>query len=204
LQGAIRIAALPKDDHMKHTKLMAIGTLLLLVSGASAQSLGDYARSARKNKVGQASANHHFDNDNLPTSDPLSVVGPAPSSDAKDANTAKDADARAAAAATERQKTTDEWKDKIEKQKAKIDALNHELDLDQREVRLREASLYNDPGYRLRNPGAWDAEDRKYKSDMEGKQKAIEDARQQLDEMQDQARKAGVAPKDREAADDKK
>ena len=38
--------------HMKHTKLMAIGTLLLLgVSGAAAQSLGDYARAARKKKV---------------------------------------------------------------------------------------------------------------------------------------------------------
>ena len=37
---------------MKHMKHMAIGTLLLLgVSGAAAQSLGDYARAARKSKT---------------------------------------------------------------------------------------------------------------------------------------------------------
>ena len=37
---------------MKHTKLTAIITLLLLgVSGAAAQSLGDYARAVRKNKA---------------------------------------------------------------------------------------------------------------------------------------------------------
>ena len=41
-----------KDDHMKKTKFMAIGTLLLLGgSGAAAQSLGDYARAVRKKKA---------------------------------------------------------------------------------------------------------------------------------------------------------
>ena len=61
-------AGLRKDDHMKHMKHMAIGTLLLLgVSGASAQSLGDYARAVRKNKAEPSSTSRHFDNDNLPT-----------------------------------------------------------------------------------------------------------------------------------------
>src|ERR1700687_1930376 len=63
--------------HMKHTKLMAIGTLLLLgVCGAAAQSLGDYARAARKKKVEPTTATRHYDNDNLPTNEALSVVGP--------------------------------------------------------------------------------------------------------------------------------
>ena len=64
---------------MKHTKLMAIGTLLLLgASGAAAQSLGDYARAARKKKVEPTAATRHYDNDNLPTNETLSVVGPPP------------------------------------------------------------------------------------------------------------------------------
>jgi len=64
---------------MKHTKYMAIGTLLLLgVSGAAAQSLGDYARAARKKKAEPTSTTRHYDNDNLPTNETLSVVGPPP------------------------------------------------------------------------------------------------------------------------------
>ena len=67
---------------MKQTKLIQltmIAGLLVLASGvASAQSLGDYARTVRKDKSEPAHATRHFDNDNLPTTDALSVVGPAP------------------------------------------------------------------------------------------------------------------------------
>ena len=146
---------------MKHTKLMAIGTLLLLaVSGAAAQSLGDYARAARKNKAEPTSTSRHFDNDNLPTSETLSVVGPPPPATANAgqaaANTSSTPATKAAAvdpaaAAAERQKTADDWKKKLDQQKEKIDSLNHELDLDQREYRLRAAAIYGDAGNRLRD-----------------------------------------------------
>src|SRR5450755_1090395 len=138
---------------MKHTKLMAIGTLLLLGAGlAAAQSLGDYARAVRKNKAEPTSASRHFDNDNLPTADGLSVVGPPPDGDAKSAPAAA---APAADPAVERQKKADEWKQKIDRQKAKIDSLNQELDLAQREFRLRAAEMYSDPTKRLNNPALW-------------------------------------------------
>ena len=71
---------------MKQTmtmKWIAAATLLMLASGAAAQSqntsLGDYARSIRKNKPDTNTASQHYDNDNLPTNGALSVVGPAPS-----------------------------------------------------------------------------------------------------------------------------
>ena len=122
---------------MKHTKLMAIVTLLLLgVSGAAAQSLGDYARAVRKNKAESSSTTRHYDNDNLPANETLSVVGPPPEGDAKAGQKAAAVDSSAAAA--ERQKTAKEWNEKIAKQKEKIDSLNHDLDLDQRERRLRD------------------------------------------------------------------
>ncbi|MGD0791023.1 MAG: hypothetical protein ABR920_04560 [Terriglobales bacterium] len=183
---------------MKHMKRVAIATLLLLgVSGAAAQSLGDYARAVRKNKPEPSSTNRHFDNDNLPAGNALSVVGPPPAGDANPGDAAKAA-VDPAAAAAERQKTADEWKEKIDKQKEKIDSLNHELDLDQREYRLRAAAMYSDAGTRLRNAAQWDKDDAQYKSDIDGKQKALDAARQQLDEMQEQARKAGIVEKEKD------
>ena len=174
---------------MKHTKLMAIVTLLLLgASAASAQSLGDYARAVRKNKAETSSTARHYDNDNLPTNETLSVVGPPPEADAKAGQQAAAVDSSAAAAASARQKTTDEWNDKIAKQKEKIDSLNHEIDLDQRELHLRDAAVYSDS-----SSAALVSRLAQYKADIDAKQKAIDEARQQLDEIQEQARKAGVA-----------
>jgi hypothetical protein len=188
-------------DHMKHTKCMAIGTLLLLgVSAATAQSLGDYARSVRKNKPDTPSATRHFDNDNLPTDQTLSVVGPPPTADDSAASkaasdSAPKAPSDPAAAAADRQKAADEWKEKLDKQKEKIDSLNHELDLDQREYRLHQAAYVSDPTIASRN-GQFDKELTDERNDMDAKQKAIADAKQQLDDLQEQARKAGVAQKD--------
>jgi len=190
---------------MKHTKLIAIATLLLLgVSFAAAQSLGDSARAARKNKPAPSPATRHYDNDNLPTNDQLSVVGPPPSEDAAAAQGAANpisAQAKKAAAldaAADRQKTADDWKDKLDKQREKIDSLNRELDLEQREYRLRAAAMYSDAGNRLRNAAQWDKDDTQYKSDVEGKQKALDAARQELDDMQEQARKAGIVQRDKD------
>jgi hypothetical protein len=198
---------------MKHTKLMAIGTLFLLgVSGAAAQSLGDYARAARKKKPEPTSSTRHYDNDNLPTNETLSVVGPPPPATANAgqaaANTsstpATKAAADPAAAAAERQKTADEWKKKLDQQKQKIDSLNHELDLDQREQHLRAAAFYGDAGTRLRDSAQYSKDEAQYKSDVEGKQKAAAAAQQELDQMQEQARKAGIVEKDKDDASDKK
>lgn len=173
---------------MKHTKLMAIVTLLLLGAGAAAaQSLGDYARAVRKNKAETSSTARHYDNDNLPTNETLSVVGPPPGADAKAGQPAAAVDSSAAAAAAERQKTADEWNQKIAQQKAKIDSLNHDLDLYQRELHLRLATQYSDS-----STSALAIHEAQYRSDIDAKQKALDAARQQLDEIQEQARKAGV------------
>jgi hypothetical protein len=200
--------------HMKHTKCMAIIILLLLlgVSGATAQSLGDYARAARKRKPEPSSTSRHYDNDNLPTNETLSVVGPPPTTanagqgavNTTSTPATKTGAADPAVVAAERQKTADEWKKKLDKQKEKIDSLNHELDLDQREHRLRAAAYYGDAGTRLRDSAQYDKDDAQYKSDVDGRQKAVDAARQEFDEMQEQARKAGMVEKDKDDAKDKK
>lgn len=202
--------------HMKPLviKAMVIATLLLLgISGASAQSLGDYARAVRKDKdkAEPSSASRHYDNDNLPTGQPLSVVGPPPAADANAAPEAGDAkpessDKAAAAnpdaADAERQKAAEDWKMKIDEQQKKLDSLNHDLDLAQREYRLRVASQYDSEANRIQNAGQWGKEDAQYRTDTEAKQKAIEAAQQELNDIQDQAHKAGIEEKDKDSNQD--
>lgn len=189
---------------MKRLLSMAVGALLLWGVSAAAQSLGDVARSARKGKAHQSSASHHYDNDNLPKTDHLSVVGPAPAPapDTTDANQAAEADHQGqtaqeppktkAGSAEERKKASVEWKKKIDAQKQKVESLSHDLDLTQREYRLRAAVMYADAGNRLRNAATWDKEDAQYKQQIVDKEKAVSAAKQELDDLQEQARKAGV------------
>jgi hypothetical protein len=187
--------------HMKHAKLMAMVTLLLLgVSGAAAQSLGEAARAARKNKPETTSASRHYDNDNLPTDQTLSVVGP-PAGEASAAQAAKAAALNPSAAAVERQKSADAWKDKLDKQKEKIASLSHELDIDQREIQLHAAAMQSDPSVGVRNV-QFNKDEAQYKSDLEAKQKALDAARQEMDDLQEQAHKAGIAQNEKDSDKD--
>jgi hypothetical protein len=173
------------------------------------ESLGDYARAVKKDK--KANTAKQYDNDNLPVNDKLSIVGAPPAPEAA-AGTASDqpgadasakpadkpADTKSAQSPQDRQKANDEWKQKIASQKDRIDLLSRELDVAQREYQLRAAAFYADAGDRLRNSSAWDKEDANYKEQIAQKQKALDDAKQQLDDLQEQARKAGAPSSARE------
>jgi hypothetical protein len=207
---------------MKRITNVWIGAVILaglMATFASAQDstqqqpLGDYARAVRKDK--KTAAAKQFDNDNLPVDDKLSVVGGAGAPGDADksqagANGATDAshtDKKAddkppsiqpGESKEDRQKTYDSWKDRLTDQKAKLDLLNRELDVEQREYQLRAAAMYADAGNRMRNSGAWDKEDGDYKQKIAEKKKAVDEAKQQLDDMQEDARKAGVPSSVRE------
>ena len=171
-------------------------------------SLGDYARKAHKDPNAKAKPKV-FDNDNLPSEDKLSVIGEAAPATTADA-TAADAASKAAASATgkdaaaatpaaspedERAKKQAEyktWQDKIAAQKNSIDLASRELDVLQKEYQLRAAAMYADVGNRLRNSGQWDKEEADFKQKIADKQKAVDEGKQKLDDMQEEARKAGV------------
>jgi hypothetical protein len=174
--------------------------VILLTSFAGAQRtdppLGDYARKVRKDPAAAKAKPKVFDNDNLPTEDKLSVVGqpvaanasPTPADD-------KDKDAASNAADDDQAKKQAAWKDwqnKIATQKSAIDLAGRELDVLQREYQLRAAAIYGDAGNRIRNSAQWDKQDAEYKEKIADKQKAVDDAKQKLDEMKEEARKAGV------------
>jgi len=202
---------------MKRTTYLWMATALVALAlgtqaKAQSDSLGDVARSARKES--HPAATKKFDNDNLPKTDKLSVVGAAPDESATASlNTdgqpsdASQPDAGQAAAsadsktpptvtagesAEDRQKVYDEWKGQIADQKGKVELLAREFDVLQREYRLRAAAFYADAGNRLRNSGAWDKEDAQYKQQLDAKQKALDAAKKELDDLQEKARKSGV------------
>lgn len=174
-------------------------------------SLGSYARAAKKDKKPQPAAARKFDNDNLPKDDKISIVGNATTASA-DAPAAPLTDSQAAATTTDklavqpgqtqeqRQVVYDQWQQKINTQQSQVDLLQRELDVDQREYRVRAAAFYADAGDRLRNQAAWDKEDADYKQKIVEKQKALDDAKQQVTDIQEEARKSGVPSSSREAA----
>jgi hypothetical protein len=197
----------------------------LAAAQSSDDNLAEYARQLRKQKQSDPATKKVYDEGNLPREEHISVVGtPTAQSataaaqpgeagsqgtpDGEQVNTAGQANANDQAAAPtaitpgespeERQQVYDGWKKKIAEQKQKIDLLARELDVVQREYRLRAAAEYADAGNRLRNAAAWDKEDAQYKQQIEAKQKALDAAKQQLSDLQEQARKAGVPAKVRE------
>jgi hypothetical protein len=189
---------------MKRTKIVTLITLLFLATGgAAAQSLGDAARAARKNKPEPSPSTRHYDNDNLPTNETLSIVGPPPAAEAATAGTAPAAPAAGASNPDrDKKKVADEWKEKLDKQKEKIDSLSKELDLEQREFRLKEANFYANGAARLQNASQFDKDGAETKNDIDDKQKAIDAAKQEYDELQEQARKAGIVEKDKDKSND--
>jgi hypothetical protein len=52
--------------------------------------------------------------------------------------------------------------------------------------------MYADAGNRMRNETQWDKQDADYKQKIADKQKAVEDAKAKLGDMQEEARKDGV------------
>jgi hypothetical protein len=191
--------------------------MLAAVAGAQSEPLGDYARSIRKE--GKGEVGKKYDNDNLPVNDKISVVGNArDSAGPEDANPGSPADGSSAkpedptatvtpdSQAQDNAKKADnadaqkpdQWKQKFAEQKSKVDLLTRELDVAQREYRLRAAAFYADAGARLRNQGSWDKEDAQYKQQLAQKQKAVDDAKKALDDMKELGRKSGVPPRDRE------
>jgi hypothetical protein len=193
--------------------VLGLSTLLLVFS-ANAQtasqtqdqsSLGDYARTVRKDPAPKSKPKV-FDNDNLPKDDKLSVVGAAATSTdvspASGDNAAAPGDNKGAAGApaatspdedqAKKQAAWKMWQEKLTAQKDQIDLATRELDVLQREYQLRAAQMYADVGNRLRNSGQWDKQETDYKQKIADKQKALDDAKQKLDDMQEEARKAGV------------
>jgi hypothetical protein len=163
-----------------------------LAVSASAQSLADAAREQRANKPETPQAKV-YTNDNLPTGGGITVIGaPAPAAPATPAKASSTTLAAAATSAADSQKAADKLKADVQAQKDEISRLERELDVATREWKLQQATYYADAGNQLRDPAAFAGRERKFNDETKQKQQAIADAKQKLDDIQEQARKSGL------------
>ncbi len=194
--------------------------VLMLVGTAMSQSLADQAKAARQQP--KKSATKVYTEDDLPsvpeskmaeeshaaeaTATNAEAAKEAPAADtasgdadkkddaASDAKKEDDAAAKekeeAAKAAAEAQ--ANDFKAKVSDKQEEVKSLEKELDLMQRENKLRQASYYGDAGNQLRDQKKWADEQRQYQTDLEAKQKALAEAKEKLDDSREQARKNGI------------
>lgn len=181
-------------------KKLFLFTAICLFAAAAAvaqQSLGDVARANRAKK--HASATTNLSDDNFARSN-----APAPDSSGKAGAAGKDpdkvdekgADAKDAPAKDAKKDSTagqnDKLKGQIEAQKKEIAQLQRELDVAEREAKLRAAAYYADAGVMLRDQARFAEDSRKAQSEIDTKKQALADAKGKLDDLQEQARKAGL------------
>ena len=177
-------------------KLFLLALMSMFATAATAQqSLGDAARANRAKK--HATANTNLDDDNFARTTAPSAE-PAPKEDAasKDASKAEEKsgeskDAKKDAAETQTQKN-DKLKSQIEAQKKEIATLQRELDIAERETRLRAAAYYADAGVMLRDQAKYAEDSRKAQAEIDTKKQALSAAQEKLGDLQEQARKAGL------------
>jgi hypothetical protein len=194
------------------SSLMAVLLFLVCASAAFAQStqesLGDYARAVKKTKNAPAGSDQNkvYDNDNLPTTGVISVVGSEPSSpeaSTSDNNTnapasdvnkdeKKTPEIKPGQSVDDREKAFDAWKDKLKAQNEKIGALAHELDLLQREYQVKSAEFYADPANMAQHPRGFEKDNSDFKVKIADKQKDLDAAKAKLSDMQEEARRAGA------------
>lgn len=193
---------------------LTIALAALSTAQTSTPSLGDYARSVRHNKPETKAPAKVYDNDSIPSAT-ISVVGSTPGTvangnqaaapdaktaeakttdqpEAKVADTKPAADSKAGEKAAdkkaseikpgqsleERQKAFDGWRAKIADQKKKVDQLARELNDYQHNSSLAQVSVW--------------PETQKYGQGLAEKQKALDQAKNDLSDLQEQARKAGA------------
>ena len=196
---------------MKHfiSRFSAFSALLvagfILIMGAAAlgqQSLADAARKANKNRPAEPTTRVITNDDISSPKPPQTLNDESASAKASDDKTADKSDDKSAdkdkkkeeKSGDDQAKLDKEWGDKIQAQKDQIALMERELDVLQRENKLRAASYYGDAGTRLRDEKKYAEDDRKYRDQIDAKQKAIDDAKSKLDQMKEDARKAGASP----------
>jgi len=175
------------------TVLTGIAIVGVLSLSAHAQSLGEQARELRAEKPATPQTKV-YTNDNLPTTGAISVLGTsAPAASSSSDSSAKATAAKAAPSdPAAKQKASEKIQADIDAQKGEISRLERELDISTREWKLRQAAYYADAGNQLRDPTAWAAQERKYNDETAKKKADLDAARQKLDDLQEQARKAGL------------
>jgi hypothetical protein len=179
----------------------------LLTGVATAQdSLADAARLQRHQREGKPVASKVITNDDIPTTETISTVGATgsdtPSDGTSSGNQAAASDASKTGPdgkpldpAKARQKAWEEWRDRIQKQRTTVEEMQKESDEMEKQYRINTGAVYDNPA-NSKNGGAQWAQGANvaFRQQMEEKKKAIEEATEKIEQLQEEARKAGVPP----------
>lgn len=191
---------------MKQLQLSGLVMVITLLAGACwAQSLPEAARASRQ---GKKAATKVYTNDDIPESRQLEDADSASGTDsaqnsqdeqsgdqetdAADKQSAKKQSATKGKASADQAERLKQFKRDADEQHKKIADLEREINLMEREHKLRVAAYYADAGTQLRDSKKWFEEERTYQSDLEAKKKDLADAKQKLEDIREQSRKAGV------------
>jgi|SRR5581483_5751035 len=203
---------------VRRFSLMLASASVLTASLLQAQSLADAARRSHERS---RSAEKVYTNDNLPTDGVISVIGiEAPTAPDHAAELASDSTSKNVATASTDSVSTEqkpgddstvaasegkaesststgsqhkaELKKDAAELKANISMLEREIDVSNREFRLRAATFYADAGNSLRNPKQWADQQRDHEAEVKEKQAALDAAKQKLADLQEQARREGI------------
>ncbi len=184
-------------------RVIAGSALLLLMSSlAFSQSLGDVARQNRQAKQGSKKAAHVYTNDEIPSV----TVAPSPAAGTTETAASEDTDSKKAEAqpsegenkpaesAQKNEAASDKGgsqRAKAEEQKKAVELLQRELEVAQREQQIQNTVFYTDAGSRLRAPKEFADKQKLYQDQIEAKTKALADAKQKLEELEEDARRSG-------------
>lgn len=185
--------------------------VIVLSATAFAQSLGDVARQNRATPHKKAA--HVYDEDSIPSSadtkmDQSASEPETNQGEAEDSAETTDAAKKAPLKQTAKKANGEEAKSDdpdeaakkqfeaaqaaIAEQKRSVDLLQRELDVENRETQLQMAAYYADAGTQLRDSKAWGEQLKKHQEVIDAKTEALQKAKDQLESMREDARKAGV------------
>lgn len=172
--------------------ILAFGSLLTL--STAAQSLGDAARQARKNKPAEPTTKV-ITNDDIATSSSRTTDTVYNTPDSSSSATTKPPEEdkkKSEPSAEDRAKQDQERREKIAAQQEQISKLEKELDQLQHDVKQRASNYYGDAGTRLRDPKKYADDEQKSRDQIAAKQKELADAKTKLEQLQDEDRKANA------------
>ena len=185
---------------MKHFWKWAPCVVLILATSALAsaqESLGDVARKERARPKPHAA--RVVTNEDIPSVDTSSNSTSTDEKKASEEESAdktkagdKDKDKNGPLSTDDKIKLIEMWKGKIASQETTVKNLDDEVAKIDRDYKLRMSALYADLGNRLRDQAQWANDEKKFHEEIAAKQKEREAARDKLDSMKEEARRAGV------------
>jgi len=181
---------------MPRMKFLLIAVILLLPLFAFGQAqvptepLGDVARRHRAAKKTRPTRVITTDDVSQKKSDDVAV---STGSVSQQEPAIQNRDTRSGDAASELEKQTKAYRKQVADQIARVNELERELAVAQREVAVQATSYYMDAGGRLRDPKAWTERREALDKQVAEKQQQVNEARQKLDDLRDEARKMGIA-----------